>query len=432
MGEDYVRVSRNVVFAAGTVALRQTVSVAITDDEDDEDDETFTVALGTLPPGVAEGTVPSVTVTITDDDVPMVSFTEVGTVSEAESTVDLQVELDIIPLIALVIPVMTIDGTATAGSDYTALSGATVTFAAGTTTLSQTVTVTLLPDTTSETDETFMAFFGPLPTGVVAGTLNRITVTLVDDDVLRLSVAAFPTSVQEGSASTLTITSTMAAPDDLTIPYTISGAGITDADYTLTDTLGNAVTSPVTLPVGRTSVALTLTAAADADGEETLTYTLTTAAPDAGYTVDTTAAAAAVTITPMAALVVELTADAVTVAEGDGMATVTARLIGGAPAADLVVPITVTAGTAQEGSDYTDPTTASVTFPMNATGAALTQTVSIPITDDAVYERDERFTVALGVPPGNVSFGAVDSATVTITDNDALTVGLTDSHGDGG
>ena len=427
MGEDYVRVSRNVVFAAGTAALMQTVSVAITDDEDDEDDETFTVALGTLPPGVAEGTVPSVTVTITDDDVPMVSFTEVGTVSEAESTVDLQVELDIIPLIALVIPVMTIDGTATAGSDYTALSGATVTFAAGTTTLSQTVTVTLLPDTTSETDETFMAFFGPLPTGVVAGTLNRITVTLVDDDVLRLSVAAFPTSVQEGSASTLTITSTMAAPDDLTIPYTISGAGITDADYTLTDTLGNAVTSPVTLAIGRTSVALTLTAAADADGEETLTYTLTTAAPDAGYTVDTTAAAAAVTITPMAALVVELTADAVTVAEGAGMAAVTARLIGGAPAAELVVPITVTAGTAQEGSDYTDPTTASVTFPMNATGAALTQTVSIPITDDAVYERDERFTVALGVPPGNVSFGAVDSATVTITDNDALTVGLTDA-----
>ena len=426
VAEDYRMLSGNVVFAAGTTALMQTVGVMIINDEDDENDETFTVGFGTPPPGVATGALADVTVTITDDDVPMVSFAAAGTVSEEAGSVDLQVELDIAPVTTLSIPVMTIDGTATAGEDYTALSGAMVTFVAGTATLSQTVTVTLLSDTAPETDETFMAFFGPLPTGVVAGTLNRITVTLTDDDVLLLSVAAFPASVREGAASTLTITATMPAPDDLTIPYTISGTGITDADYTLTDTLGNAVTSPVTLPIGRTSVALTLTAAADADGEETLTYTLTTAVSDAGYTVDTTADAAEVTITPMD-LVVELTADAVTVAEGDGMATVTARLIGGTPDADLVVPITVTAGTAQEGSDYTDPTTASVTFPMNATGAALMQTVMIPITDDAVYERDERFTVALGVPPGNVSFGAVDSATVTITDNDALTVGLTEA-----
>ena len=51
------------------------MSITVADDGLDELDETFTVAFGTLPDNVSAGTPASVTVTITDNDIPAVSFT---------------------------------------------------------------------------------------------------------------------------------------------------------------------------------------------------------------------------------------------------------------------------------------------------------------------------------------------------------------------
>jgi chitinase len=70
------------------------------------------------------------------------------------------------------------DGTATAGSDYTAVSG-TVTFAPGETTKS--VVVTILGDTVVEPDETFNLLLSN-PGGATLGT-GTATATIVNDDV---------------------------------------------------------------------------------------------------------------------------------------------------------------------------------------------------------------------------------------------------------
>jgi hypothetical protein len=72
----------------------------------------------------------------------------------------------------------TSDGTATAGSDYTATSG-TLTFAAGETT--KTVTVTILNDTTVESDETFNLVLSN-PSGATIDTATGVA-TLTNDDV---------------------------------------------------------------------------------------------------------------------------------------------------------------------------------------------------------------------------------------------------------
>ncbi|MDE0081051.1 MAG: spondin domain-containing protein [Gammaproteobacteria bacterium] len=53
-----------------TAGATRGTGTVITAEDDDEDDETFTVALGTLPPAVMEGIPSSVTVTIADDDGP--------------------------------------------------------------------------------------------------------------------------------------------------------------------------------------------------------------------------------------------------------------------------------------------------------------------------------------------------------------------------
>ena len=84
--EDYTALTTTTaVFASGAsgVDLTQTISISITDDGLDEVDETFTVNFGTLPDSVSAGTPAAVTVTITDDDVPAVSFTA-ETVSAGE------------------------------------------------------------------------------------------------------------------------------------------------------------------------------------------------------------------------------------------------------------------------------------------------------------------------------------------------------------
>ena len=74
-GSDYTELSSETVdFAAGTSTLTQTVMVTITDDSIDESEEMFMVSFGTLPIGVVAGSTISTTVTITDDDVPNVTF----------------------------------------------------------------------------------------------------------------------------------------------------------------------------------------------------------------------------------------------------------------------------------------------------------------------------------------------------------------------
>ncbi|HUF10186.1 MAG TPA: IPTL-CTERM sorting domain-containing protein [Rhodothermales bacterium] len=86
----------------------------------------------------------------------------------------------------------TADGTATAGSDYTATSG-TLTFTPGTTT--QTITVQVIGDTTFEPDETFFVNLGP---GVTNATIsdNQGLGTITNDDpaVADLSITKTATS----------------------------------------------------------------------------------------------------------------------------------------------------------------------------------------------------------------------------------------------
>ena len=71
-------------------------------------------------------------------------------------------------------------GTATSGTDYTALSGGTLTFAAGDT--SKTVTVTVRGDTTDEPNETVVVALSSPTNATVSSTAGTGTGTITDDD----------------------------------------------------------------------------------------------------------------------------------------------------------------------------------------------------------------------------------------------------------
>jgi len=77
-------------------------------------------------------------------------------------------------------------------------------------------------------------------------------------------------------------------------------------------------------------------------------------------------------------------------------------------------------GTAAAGSDYT-----AVSGSVTITAGSTTATISVPITDDAINEIPENYTVDLANP----SLGAISDATGdgTITDNDAVDITINDS-----
>ncbi len=89
---------------------------------------------------------------------------------------------------AVTVDYATSDGTATAGTDYTAVTG-TMTFAAGET--SGTFTVTPIADTDNEDNETITLTLSGASGATVSTVSNPATVTITDNDVLTISSASF-------------------------------------------------------------------------------------------------------------------------------------------------------------------------------------------------------------------------------------------------
>jgi chitinase len=170
-GTDYTAASGTLTFAAGVTT--QSIAVKVAGDTTVEPDETFTVTLAnptgaTLSRATATGTIKN------DDTValPGVSIADVSVTEGSTGTTNANftVSLSKAATTPITVGYTTTNGTATAGTDYTAASG-TLTFAAGVTT--QTIAVKVAGDTTVEPDETFTVTLTN-PTGA---TLSRATAT---------------------------------------------------------------------------------------------------------------------------------------------------------------------------------------------------------------------------------------------------------------
>ena len=174
-GKDYQSASAPVIFSPQQTS--KPVTLTVIGDTVVEDDETFTVNLsGAVNAKIAD---PSATVTILNDDIP--TFTITGTsVQETNSGTTASVKVTLSPASPKTVTVdyATKDGTATAGSDYVAKSGI-LTFTSGHT--SQTITISVIGDTTQEPDETFSVNLSNATNGAKIGTPSA-TVTIINDD----------------------------------------------------------------------------------------------------------------------------------------------------------------------------------------------------------------------------------------------------------
>ncbi|QDT84056.1 Calx-beta domain-containing protein [Gimesia chilikensis] len=159
----------------------QTISILINGDTKVELAETFAVTLSnpSVASDLSQGTA---TVTINDNDTVNLSISDV-VVNEADGTATVTVTLDQPVPGNLSIDYATSQGTAIAGTDYSATSG-TLSFSAGQ--QSQTITVDIIEDALAELEDSFDIILSNLQsTGFNASLLdNTGTVTIQDNDRL--------------------------------------------------------------------------------------------------------------------------------------------------------------------------------------------------------------------------------------------------------
>ena len=392
-GSDYAALSGTVTVAKG--ATTATIPVTLIDDSVHEDSETVVLKL-TGSAGYKVASPGMHTLTIADDE-PRVSFASASwSADEGSGTRNVGVTLDKAPTTDLTLT-YTVGGTATAGSDYAALSG-TVTVAKGATTA--TIPVTIVDDSVREDSETVVLKLTG-NAGYKVASPGTHTLTIAANDEPRVSFVSASGSVAEGAGTHDVRLKLDRAPDrGITLAYTVSGTATAGSDYA-------ALSGTLSVPRGATTATVPVTIVDDGEGEdgETVVLKLT---GNADYKVASPGTHTLTIVDNEPAASFALASQ--NAGEGSGTHDVTVNL-SPAPASPVTLKYTA-GGTATAGSDYT-ALSGTVSVPKGVT----TATIPVTVIDDGVGEDGETVVLKL---TGNSGYGvaSADTHTLTIVDNE--------------
>ena len=387
-----------------------------TDDELDEADETVTVA------GMLSGvTVTGTSLSITDDDPLPVLSIDAPTVTEGNTgtTATLRYTVTLNPVSGRAVTVAYADrgtGSATSGTDYTAVTAGTLSFAAGD--ASRMIDVTVRGDAADEDHETVLLRLSSASNATLTGGGASLdaTGTITDDDAAPTVSVADAADVAEGndpSATTdmsFTVTLSSASGRTVSVPYTLGGTAKAGEDYTGT------ASRTLTVAAGSASGDIVVAVRGDVVDEPEETVTVTLGVP-VNATVSSAQGAGAATgkitdddATPVATLT--LAPSTIDESGAGNVSTVTAALSG---ASSEAVTLTVSA----TGAAHTLSTNKTLTVAAGET--ASTGTVTVTATDNAVdAAADATVTVSATASGGSVADPA--DVTLTVTDDDVRAV----------
>lgn len=416
-GSDYATTTGMLNFEAGSGG-NMDFNVPITADTLDETDETFTVSLSAPTASGTLGTPSSSTITITDnDEAPSLSINDVS-VTEGDvgqKTLSFTVTLSAASAKAVMVTATTADGTATAGSDYTANTQMLM-FAAGET--SKSFDVVVNSDTRNEPDETFTVTLSN-PSNATLGDASG-TGTLRNDDAIPALAVADATVTEGNSGSSnasFTVTLSAASGQTVTVAFaTSNGTATAGSDYTATN-------GTLSFAAGETSKTIPVAVLGDTVNEPNETFTLTLSAATNATIADNSAVG---TISNDDA-VPSLTIADTSIAEGSNAASTLMRFtvtLSAASSSTVTVGYATADGTAVAGQDYT-ATTGTLSIAAGQTSASFT----VPVTADNSDENNETFTASLS-GASNASIARAQ-ATATINDDDTAPASATatDSQG---
>ncbi|HZN35348.1 MAG TPA: Calx-beta domain-containing protein [Pirellulaceae bacterium] len=266
-GADYVAASGSVIFAPGQTS--QSIVVPVLGDRADELDETVLVNF-TNPVNLVLADTQAVVTIADDDEQPLIRVADVTVVEGNSGTRNLAFVLTLSAASNRTVTVQytTADGTATAGSDYTAKSG-TLTFLPGS--AAQTINVTVSGDTAAEPSETVLLNLSA-PTN---GTLDddQAVGTIAGDDPLPL-VAVNDVKVTEGQSGTksltFNVTLSSASTSAVSVDYAaLGGTAMPGSDFT-------AAAGTLTFSPGQTSKLVSVAILSDtlSEPDENFTFNL--------------------------------------------------------------------------------------------------------------------------------------------------------------
>lgn len=295
----------------------------------------------------------------------------------------------------------TVSGTATHGSDYS-LSGSLTFINGGPTT--QNLTLNVIDDTLYENDETVVITLS-IVSGAIPGTHTVYTYTIENNDpILQVSFNANTSSIAEnGILANVQINLSAASGLDVTVPININviSTATNGGDYT--------TSSSVTIPAGSTSANLTVNITDDSIDENDEAVVLELGTP-------TNATLGAITTHTLIILdndpppTVEFVS-----ASSSGLESVTSAdfmvVLSQVSEKTVTVNYATSSGSAIAGSDYT-ATSGTLTFPPGVSS----QTISVNINNDGIYESGEDFYITLSSPV-NAGLG-IASHTYTILNED--------------
>ena len=314
-------------------------------------------------------------------------------------------------------------GTATAGTDYTAILASPLTFGPGET--SKQVTVNVTGDTAPEKAETFSLTISGPPKGTLLGDPSGAGTILNDDDAAYLS--AENVVVSEGNAGatsgSFTVTRSGNTSAESTVKAKVGGGTATaGADYTA------VAEQTLTFAAGDTSETVTFDVLGDTAPEANETFNLALSLPSAGTTVADASTTAYIddddgtTAAPASTF---FSVNSLSLNEGDSgtsAATFTVTRYG-STTTEQVVSYKTSAATATAGVDFT-AATGPITFGPGET----TKTVTIDVIGETAPEKDETFNLTLfGQPRGTLLGDAAGTATI-INDDGASYVAVSNVH----
>lgn len=301
----------------------------------------------------------------------------------------------------------TTNGTAIAGSDYTAQSGALNWTHADES--NKTISIPIIDDVVYEPTEAFTVTLSGA-TGAALGTPGATTITILENDnppggTVQFAAANY-TVAENGTSIAITVSRVNGSTGAASVNYATSngtataGSDYTGASGTLTWASGNTANKTFSVPItndtaleSNETVILTLSGATGAIMGSPSTATLTITDNDGPGTL-------------------QFSNSNYNVDESGGSRTVTVTRTNGAVGAASVNYATSN-GTATAGSDYTAKT-GTLSW---ANGDSVQKTFSVTITNDTAPESTETLNLTLSGATG-AALGSPTAATISIADND--------------
>lgn len=413
-GTDFVAQSGTLTFGAG--ATTQTITIAVNGDVAFEPDENFNVNLSNpVNATIADATGVG---TITNDDQPGLSINDASVTEGNSGTTNavFTVTLSAASTQTVNVAFATANGTtnpATAGSDYTAVSG-TLTFAPGETT--KLITVVVTGDTTVEPNETFTVNLSGATNATI--TDNSGLGTINNDDSPGLSIN--DVVVTEGNSGTTTAVFTVTLSPSSTSQVTVQFTTATPGSGTPATAGSDYVARSGTLTFGAGVTTQTITVVVNGD---------TAVEPNEDFAVNLTNAVGA-TLTDSTGIGTitnddspALSINDVTVTEGNSGTTnavFNVTLSAASSQTVTVVYTTATPGsgnTATAGTDY-NVTSGTLTF----NPGTLSQSVTVQVLGDTVVELNEIFDVNLSGATNATISDASGRGTINNDDQPSISI----------